>query len=62
MNKYGVYLAVGLAVVAAFVGVLITINGRVTELMVLVRLLGAGIALVGLAVVTLGVVVLRQHA
>ncbi|QCC50734.1 hypothetical protein [Halapricum salinum] len=61
MNKYGVYLAVGLAVTAALVGGLITINGSVTELIMLVRLLGAGIVLVGLSVVTLAVVVLRQH-
>jgi len=61
MNKYGVYLTAGLATTAAIIGALITINGSVTELMMLVRLLGAGIVLVALAVLVLAVVVLRQH-
>jgi len=61
MNRYGVYLAAGLATTAVIVGALTTINGSVTELMTLVRLLGAGIVLVGLAVLVLAVVMLRQH-
>lgn len=60
MGKYGAYLAAGFAFVATVVGGLITVNANVSELMLLVRMLGAGLVFVGLAVITLALVVVRD--
>jgi hypothetical protein len=62
MTKYGAYLAIVLAAIALFVGSLIVINGTAGELILLIRMLGAGIAFLGLAVVALATVALREQA
>lgn len=60
MGKYAAYLAAGLAFAAIVVGGLITVNADVSDLMMAIQMLGAGIVLVGIAVMTLALVVVRD--
>jgi hypothetical protein len=62
MTRYGAYLAAGFASVAIVVGGLITTSGNVGDLMLMIRMLGAGIGFVGFAVLSLAVVTLREDS
>jgi|AntRauTorcE11898_2_1112593.scaffolds.fasta_scaffold31564_2 hypothetical protein len=60
MTRYGAYLAAGFASIAIVIGGLITINGSVGELMLIIRMLSAGIGFLALAVLSLAMVTVRD--
>lgn len=62
MSRYAAYLAAGLASLSIIVGILILVNGSVGEFMLMIRMLSAGIGFVGLAVLSLAVVILRDDS